>query len=167
MRAVIFLSLFIIEYATAQNKGCQCCDTTFRQFDFWLGDWEVFDTSGIKVGTNIVVTMQDSCMLQENWESALGNYSGTSYNYYNSQDSMWHQTWVDNQGGSLELHGKLVSGNMILQSDLAKGKKFDFYYNRITWTPHENGSVSQVWEIIDKNNNVLKLLFNGLYIRKK
>ena len=31
-----------------------CAAPAHRQFDFWLGQWNVFDPSGAQVGTNIV-----------------------------------------------------------------------------------------------------------------
>lgn len=37
--------------------------------------------------------------------------------------------------------------------------------NQITWTPNEDGTVSQLWEIYDKNGNILQTAFLGIYQR--
>ena len=94
---IIILSIFTFSSTTAQNnQKCTCCQKENRQFDFWLGEWEVFNQKGIKVGENRIVQIQDSCGIQENWTSAA--QTGTSYNYYKPSDSSWHQIYLDNQG---------------------------------------------------------------------
>ena len=62
-------------------------------------------------------------------------------------DKSWNQVWVDNSGYSLVLKGNLSNGSMILKSKLQKGDNGDFY-NRVTWTPNKDGSVTQLWEIL-------------------
>jgi hypothetical protein len=136
----------------------------YRQFDFWLGDWRVVDTTGQEVGTNLIVPKQDGCVVQENWAS--GASTGTSYNYYSQADSSWHQVWVDNSGGSLMLKGGLQGKSMVLRSDWQPGKKVDFYCNQITWTPLENGDVVQHWTVIAQDGRVLATPFKGIYKKK-
>ena len=150
---------------TASN--CNCCAEPYRQFDFWLGDWEVFDTVGNKVGENQLIILQDSCAMQENWTSAKGGFTGTSYNYYNAQDKQWRQVWVDNQGGSLQLKGNFNNNKMILRDDLKANNKGVKSYNRITWTPNADGSVRQLWEVFNEKNELKAVLFDGLYRKKK
>lgn len=70
---------FIFGSGYAQKKQCNCCTSEYKQFDFWLGDWEVFNLKGIKVGENKIVSLQDSCIIQENWTS--NEQTGTSYNF--------------------------------------------------------------------------------------
>ena len=51
---------------------------------------------------------------------------------------------------------------MVLYSKLIKSKQED-YFNRITWSKNKDGSVTQVWEYLDKNGVVLKEIFKGIY----
>ena len=146
----------------ANAQDCACCTESHRQFDFWVGDWVVYDTAGTIVGENLVVKLEDGCLINENWKGAKG-LTGRSYNYYNQADSTWNQTWVDNQGSNLVLKGKASSGKMVLKSELLKGTKVDWYANRITWTKNEDGTVTQLWEIIDKDDQVLATAFKGIY----
>jgi hypothetical protein len=85
--AITFLILTLNSNLLAQqsSKGCNCCSPEYRQFNFWVGEWEVFNQKGEKVGTNKIVSMQDSCVIQENWVS--DGQTGTSYNFYNKSDS--------------------------------------------------------------------------------
>ena len=103
--------------------------------------------------------------MQENWISKSGPSKGTSYNYYNKADDSWNQVWVDNSGFSLVLKGNLENGSMILKSDLIKGQK-NTYYNKVTWTPNKDGSVTQLWELLDKDNKILSEAFRGIYKKK-
>lgn len=147
---------------TAANP-CPCCAAEFRQFDFWVGNWETYQPDGKLAGRNLIVFVQDSCVIQENWTSAAPGYTGTSYNFYNPQTGKWHQTWVDNQGGSLLLSGNLEKENMVLWSDVMKDQKGTPYRNRITWTPNADGAVRQYWEITKDDGKTWTGIFDGLY----
>lgn len=147
----------------AQTDSCACCQGHYQDFSFWLGDWVVYDTADTQIGQNLILSLQDKCAMQENWESS--NSTGTSYNYYNSTDSTWNQVWIDNQGGSLVLKGNLQDGAMVLRSELVKTPRAE-YFNKVTWTPMEDGSVLQLWEFVDENDKVLYEAFRGKYVRK-
>jgi hypothetical protein len=148
---------------TTQSKPCPCCTENHRSFDFWLGNWETYSPDGKLAGTNHIRIMQDSCIIQENWTSAKSGYTGTSYNWYNSSSDTWHQTWIDNQGGSLQLKGQLVENQMILSSaDLPDGKG-GTTINRITWTNNQDGTVRQLWEVSSDHGKTYSTAFDGMY----
>ena len=164
-KVFILVFLGISLSLTAQDSltnNCACCSIEHKQFDFWVGEWSVYDTLNNFVGTNNVIKDYDNCLIQENWVSA-GKNRGTSYNYFDPSDSTWNQLWIDNQGTILKLKGTLIDGNMILKSKLQKGKKVAWYYNRITWSKLENSNVVQIWDIFDENNKLLTNLFKGIY----
>jgi predicted enzyme related to lactoylglutathione lyase len=146
-------------------KQCSCCDPEYRQFNFWLGDWEVFNLKGEMIGENNIISMQDSCVLQENWTS--DGQTGTSYSFYNKQDSSWNQIYIDNLGNVLQLKGTVQDNKMILKSEKMKSVKADFYYiNVITWVKDSLGNVSQKWDIVDDKGTLLQVAFDGIYKRK-
>ena len=162
---IIILSIFVFSSNTAQNnQKCTCCQNEYRQFDFWLGEWEVFNQKGIKIGENRIVQIQDSCGIQENWTSAA--QTGTSYNYYKPSDSSWHQIYLDNQGTILELQGHYQNGTMVLKSKPVQIKLGKYtYQNRISWTQNTDGTVRQKWDIISSNDSILQVAFDGIYKR--
>lgn len=88
----------------------------YRQFDFWIGDWEVRDTAGNLAGTNTIVLLLGDCVLNENWTDSSGN-SGKSYNFFNATTRHWQQTWVDDKGGVQEYIGDFVDGEMRFRRD--------------------------------------------------
>lgn len=165
MKAIFALTFSLLtSLSIAQTDSCACCFGHYRDFDFWIGDWVVYDTSGTEIGENLILSLQDKCAMQENWKSA--NSTGTSYNYFNSIDSTWNQVWIDNQGGSLVLKGSLQNNSMVLRSDLVKTPRAE-YYNKVSWTPMEDGSVLQLWVFVDENDTVLYEAFRGKYVRRK
>ena len=163
---IVFLILLFSSILQAQtSKKTPCSGEKYQQFDFWVGHWNVYDTSNKLIGTNNLVKMQNNCVLQENWVAENSPSKGTSYNYYNKLDDSWNQVWIDNSGGSLVLKGKLIDGKMILKSDLIISKKGN-YYNRITWTKNKDNSVTQIWETLNKDGKLVSEAFRGIYKKK-
>lgn len=69
-----------------------------RQFDFWLGAWEVRASgSQTVVGHSRIEKILSSCVLLENWTGTNG-WAGKSFNLYDASEKRWHQTWVDQSG---------------------------------------------------------------------
>lgn len=163
---VAFISLFFIKSSFAQKAAtpCACCTPEFKQFDFWIGNWDVYDTLGNKVGENKILTTQDSCLIQENWKSK--GQTGTSNNYYNKADSTWNQVWVDNSGTVLVLKGKRESNKMILKTAKQLSKKGKYYFNQITWENNANGTVTQTWDVLFEDGILITRAFKGIYKRK-
>jgi len=159
---VAFFSINAQENNTAE---CKCCTENHTQFDFWIGEWTVYDTLDNMVGSNTITKSYENCLIEESWISK-GKNRGTSYNYYDPKDSTWNQLWIDNQGTILKLKGSFLNNRMVLKSELKKGQKVDWYYDRITWQEINDGTVKQTWEIFDKNNNLLTTLFTGIYKKK-
>jgi len=159
-KLVLILILAIILHASNAQQSCPCCSAPYQQFDFWLGEWEVFDTSYNWVGRNSLVKREYDCVIQESWSS---QGSGTSLNYFDRNDSLWHQLWVASTGTNLKIYGGIKDGEMVMKSDLIPGRRIPFYRNRITWTPNSDGTVTQRWDIIDSADNVLQTSFLGIY----
>ena len=108
----------LLEQAKHNQKPCAYTAEN-RQFDFWLGDWDVATTNdGVPAGLSHIESTIGDCVIWENWTS-LGNtgYSGKSYNTYNSNLKRWEQFWVDNIGGMVDFHGGLKDGVMDYYTD--------------------------------------------------
>ncbi len=159
---VLLSSFLTVTGVTAQNDACACCTEAHKAFDFWIGDWEVFLKDGSVAGRNQVVKLQDSCVLQENWTSTQGGFTGTSYNFFNQQTGKWEQLWIDNAGSQLKLYGNRVANQMVLDSEPFERPDGKTYVNRITWTANTDGTVRQVWELLHKGE-VVQVAFDGLY----
>ena len=138
-----------------------------HDFDFWLGDWEVFDPRGAKVGTNSILPVAGGRGLYENWEGdpAAGGGNGKSLNAYNPAKRQWQQFWVGSGSGVLELAGGLVDHRMVLTGE-SKQPDGRTLANRIIWTPNTDGTVRQLWEQSADRGQTWSTAFDGLYKRK-
>lgn len=162
---ILFLGLIISVGLNAQSSDCKCCTDKNSEFDFWVGSWNVTNKKGDLAGTSVIEKIQDNCIISENWKSAKGTYTGMSSNFYNTKTDEWEQMWLDNQGGSLHLKGKRVGNQMILQTDEVLNKEGKTFVNRITWTANDDGTVSQLWEMITDGD--ITVAFDGLYKKVK
>lgn len=164
IKLVSFLTLLFFTMLNAQTE-CSCCTEQHSQFDFWLGEWTVMNAEGKLVGENSIAKIEDGCILVEKWKGAQGT-TGTSHNYYDPSDGTWNQLWIDNNGYILKLKGNLVAGKMVLRSDLTANKEGQQYYNQISWSHNQDDTVTQLWELYDRNDKMIRQLFLGVYHRK-
>ncbi len=140
------------------------CDAPeYRQFDFWLGKWNV--TEGHQpAGQNNIEPDLKRCALFESWTATDGS-RGRSINFYDCNKRRWHQTWIDDRGGVLELDGGLVGDSMVLEGSRANAGSGAPTRQRITWTPNPDGSVRQHWQMKKLVDSPWKTVFDGLYTR--
>jgi hypothetical protein len=158
--------------ATAQEAASQpaagrpaCSVAEHRQFDFWLGDWEVFAPDGKKAGENRIESIDGGCALIERWRGR-GGFSGTSLNSWDAAGRRWRQHWVDNQGGVLRLEGRFESGRMVLEGrEPDPAQRGTLVRQRITWTPLASGEVRQLWEQSRDDGVTWTVAFDGRYVR--
>ncbi|NNE98783.1 MAG: tetratricopeptide repeat protein [Pyrinomonadaceae bacterium] len=75
-----------------------------RQFDFWLGDWDVYVGSNT-VGENLIELDTQGCTLVENWKNNGGG-KGKSLNVYDPSVKKWKQFYVGGQGGVFLFEGE-------------------------------------------------------------
>lgn len=141
-----------------------CATPEFRQFDFWLGDWNVVDPKGSVAGTNLITLEMDGCVLHEHWTGSKGGH-GESFNIYDGATKRRHQTWVDGFGTLLLLDGGLVDGRMVL-SGPGQGPKGEPITNRIAWEKLADSRVRQTWDVSSDGGKTWTNSFDGYYAKK-
>lgn len=142
---------------TAPPQPPSCSATMHRQFDFWIGEWDVFGPKGKQVGQSRIELHAKGCVLLENWTGA-GGVEGKSLNMYDASDKLWHQSWYDSSGSRLDLAGSFADGKMVLASGDAA--------QRITWTANSDGSVRQLWESSKDQGKTWTTSFDGKYVKR-
>ena len=153
------------EAQAAAAPGSSCQTVEHRQFDFWVGRWEVFVPSGKKAGENRIEVIADGCALLEQWTGG-GGVTGKSLNIYDTHDRRWHQTWVDNSGMLLMLTGGFVDRSMVMSTTgPSPTDPKTTLQQRITWTPAADGTVRQLWESSSDDGRTWTVLFDGRYVR--
>ena len=135
-----------------------------HDFDFWIGEWDVFGPAGEQVGTNSITAMFGNGMVHEHWRGR-GGVEGRSINAYDEARRCWHQTWMDSTGSVLLLDGGLQDGAMVLEG-WGPGDDLDVVdRQRITWTTDAD-EVRQFWETSADDGKTWTVAFDGRYRRQ-
>lgn len=91
-----------------------CSTPEARQFDFWLGEWDLTWGEGGK-GRNVITREYGGCVIQEkfDWQPGM-DLQGMSVSTYDAKRGVRQQTWVDNNGSYLDLVGGFKDGKTTL-----------------------------------------------------
>lgn len=153
----------MLAVAAGATAAAPCDTPEHRQFDFWLGQWEVRTPDGKLAGRNHIERGCGGCVLHERYSTERG-YAGESLNIYDATRRVWHQTWVDNGGLLLTLEGGWRDGRMLLEGQTT-GTDGRITRHRISWTPAPDASVRQLWESTDAQGN-WSVAFDGRYTKR-
>jgi hypothetical protein len=145
-----------------------CSSAEARQFDFWLGDWDLSWTDkdgSAKNGTNKVAKLFGDCNIKEEFSDAKGEFKGTSVSTYIPSEKKWKQTWVDNTGSYLDFIGEFKDSKMILSRKAQReGKEFmqrmvfyDIKKNSLTWNWERSDDGGKTWAVVWKISYVRKV----------
>ena len=127
--------------ATPAMTSNYCVAPEYRQFDFWLGDWDTFRMKNEKplttsVARNHVTSILGGCTLHE-VHTRTDGYGGESFTIYDASRKVWHQSWVSNQGELVVAEGTQQGHNIVLNGSItdAQGAQLQ----RVTWEPVKDG----------------------------
>jgi tetratricopeptide (TPR) repeat protein len=137
-----------------------------REFDFWIGDWNVYVT-GTKnyAGHNKIEMSSGGCALLENWDSNAS--SGKSLNFIDPATGKWRQTWVGSYPNGIQdfTDGEYKDGAMrfIFETTDAKGNKV---IGRFIFYNEKPGQVRQFNETSADNGKTWVTSYDFTYFRK-
>ncbi len=141
-----------------------CQADIYHAFDFWVGEWDVFNKKGKKAGENSITVQENGCLLLEKWTSAGGG-TGQSYNFYDLTVDKWRQVWIS-QSSVIDYTGGInADGAMVLKGTISNrnGTKSPF---KGVWTPNEEGTVTQHFQQYNSKTETWNDWFVGTYKRK-
>lgn len=165
LRLLRLAGAFGIAMGTSACSACTAAE--HRQFDFWVGRWEVFLADGSRAGENRIEAVAGGCALLESWQGR-GGFAGNSLNSFEPKTGQWHQHWVDSQAGHLSLSGGWDGRRMLMSGESRDDKRPGVrLLDRIGWTPQADGSVRQLWERSDDGGRTWATVFDGRYVRVK
>lgn len=125
-------------------KPRDCHDEAHRQYDFFVGDWEVTDTkSGKHVAHSRIEKIMADCAIRETFDQDVGpgntpvDYHGTSYTAFNAGDGTWRQFYTDTKGAAFSYSGGIDHGAMVLTAVAGQ------LANRMIVAPQPDGTVRQ------------------------
>ena len=166
---ILFVGVLNLTNLIAQQTSQSRCKTQpeYRQFDFWIGEWEVKNPNEVLVGSSKVELVVGDCLILENWTSSSGS-DGKSMNYYNMFDQKWHQKWIGSEGIPIEFVGEYnaerksmdYTGKSIGQNGEQLDYKFTFFHLN-------DDHVRQLWEQTTDGGASWATIFDGHYYRIK
>lgn len=116
-----------------------CATAAHRQFDFWLGDWEIYeseDPDGPPIGTANVSRIVGGCALSERYLQDDG-LRAESIISYDAVSRKWQQTWVTNGGSLMIVSGNVNEGVMTLEGESRRGNG-TVKLQRVFWRKHSD-----------------------------
>ena len=152
------------ESAKQNAPPAYCGGREYKQFDFWVGDWDSFDDKGVLQGHNLVEKILGGCALQEYWSGTDGA-RGTSFSIYDRSRKVWNQTWVSNHGNLLPIEGYL-QGNSITLIGTHVGADGRAELHRTVWTPTDYG-VHQLWDFSKDGGKTWEVNYEGFLKKAK
>lgn len=152
------------EAETKAPASASCVTDSFKQFDFWIGEWNVVDQDGRTAGRNSIIKDHNGCVLIERWTSVKGG-TGMSMNHFDPLSQQWKQHWVG-LGLILEMSGGLQSESMVLEGKLQYLAESKVTLLRGTWTPLPDGRVRQHFVESTDEGKTWTDWFDGYYSRR-
>lgn len=157
MALAAIAGLLVASTVQAQGPPPACQGPEHRQFDFWVGRWDVFPTGqDTLVAHSLIEKLYGGCAIRENWMPLKGT-GGGSLNAYVSGDKGWRQLWTDSSGAWAEFRGGWNGTAMSIQGD------WSGTLTRMTYTPGPDGSVRQHGETSDDGGKTWKTSFDLTY----
>lgn len=80
---------------TVQTSPCNA-DSSYQRLAFWVGDWEVVDTTGAHYATQRVREVVDNCAITAEWTGRVGD-KGLNISAYDGSAHEWKQVYIGNQ----------------------------------------------------------------------
>ena len=136
----------------------------FRDFDFWIGEWDVHLANGTQAGSNDIKSIERGCALTEHWTGASGG-TGMSINYLDKSSGKWVQVWNAANGAQINIRGGLTDDGMLLEGYIhyvSNGTTAPF---RGLWTLLPDGRVRQNFEQSNDNGKTWVPWFEAFYTR--
>lgn len=130
----------------AQPEAAPCDTPQSHQFDFWVGDWQVFDAkTGQLVAFDRVEKHSHGCIVQQNLTMLTDLYRRPGVDYrmtgigvYRFDGERWLELWADNQWGAIALGGLPEGGKAMALTTLIPSRGRDL---RLVWEKQPDGSV--------------------------
>jgi hypothetical protein len=158
---LLHASLLAAQTAPAPPPDCKAPE--YRQFDFWIGEWDVSIPAG-PAGVNVITLEEDGCLVHEHWRDNQGG-TGQSFNFYNRQDRKWHPVWVASNGTVLDLIGEYRDGQLGFAGETLgpDGKRLR---HELTFSVNPDSSVRQYWRTSADEGSSWQVIWDGRYVRR-
>jgi len=160
---------FVSIVSRAKSNAFPCMNNPHnREFDFWVGQWNVYQTgTDYQVGMSSIENTSGGCLILENW-TAVGNPDeGKSMNFLNPKTAKWEQHYMGIAGASQNYYnGEYKEGAMRFEGDGVDkaGNKLLF---RLTYFNERPNQVKQLLEQSADSGKTWITLYDFTYKKTK
>ncbi|HKO54528.1 MAG TPA: hypothetical protein VJ276_01545 [Thermoanaerobaculia bacterium] len=150
--------------ATRRNQHPCAAAPEFRQFDYWLGEWDV-QSNGQKIARSSIQLILDDCVVFENYATIDGRYAGKSFSVWNAPRRQWEQRYVDTTGAFHEWIGALEGDHLVFtwRYELNGVKTLQ----KMTYVKEGPDQVRQKIDVSTDDGKTWNGSYDGLYVRRK
>ena len=141
-----------------------CTDPGFSAFDFWVGEWDVYQNGkDALVAHSRIEKLYAGCAIRENWMPLKGP-GGGSLSDFEPTTGRWHQTWIGSAPGRVEFDGGSTDGKMVLTGWWPhSGPKGEDGLTRMTYSRVEGTAVRQFGEFSSDHGLTWQTTFDLIY----
>lgn len=160
----------IADFVREQTQPCTT-RPQFRQLDFWVGEWELRDAQGQKIGESVVRLDAADCVVSETTTvtppllSGQVAYTVRSMSMFVPRRNRWHFRSFDSLGQLLELSGESADGALRFTGEnvYQDGRR---NLDRVTFSQVAPGHVRQLWEQSSDGGANWRVLLDGHFVKK-
>jgi hypothetical protein len=146
------MKLAALAFLLAARTFACASGTEARQFDFWIGEWNV-QVDGRIVARSSIQSIAGGCIILEHWMPFSAG-EGMSWNFFNPTTRQWEQVWLTTTGEVLKVAGGWKKG-AIRESNGT---------HRHSFTPVAPNRVRQFCEESHDGGKTWQVAFDGIYI---
>lgn len=148
----------IVDTMTRNAHPCRLAPE-YRQFDYWLGEWDV-EIGGQKLAQSSIQLILDDCVIFENYTDSRG-YAGKSFSLYDATSKKWEQRYVDTMGAFHTWSGGVENGRLVFYWKTPQSLQ------RMTYEKEGPDRVRQTIDGSTDDGKTWTPGYNGLYIRRR
>jgi hypothetical protein len=173
LRAVVVAAILAsipAQRSQAQGRGAGetspcAADPNYQRLAFWVGEWEVLDSTGARYATQRVHTAVDACAITVEWTGRVGD-KGLGLSAFDGRTGEWRQVYVSNQipspsGVQLRKSDPTYSGPGVRFIPLLDPAGSTLARSRVTVMPSGDRHVLQLFEDSSDGGKTWHTLFKA------
>lgn len=130
--------------AAASAQGNCAGQINRDQFDFWVGDWNLYDGGGAFLGRHSVEESEAGCLIEASWTGSDGR-TNISMNVYDPFLNSWRHIFVSPEEIA-DLRGSFGGSTMVLEGNLFTHETQTQSLRRFQVTNNGNGTLGYLIE---------------------
>jgi hypothetical protein len=163
------LALHLGARVPAVQSPCRA-DSSYQRLRFWVGDWEILDSTGAHYANQRVHEAADGCAFTAEWEGRDGN-NGLNLSAYDGATGEWRQVYVSNQvpaplGVQLRRSDATYRGAGVRFIALVDPPTTQRHRSRITIAPLDGNAAVQLFEQSVDAGKTWTIQFTATHLRR-